>query len=66
METYIIKNMSNNREYEVYANKSSTFGTVACSEMCWFGNCVKVKIIKESTGRSKIFVKENGEIKEVR
>lgn len=65
METYVIKNMSNNREYDVYANKSSTFETVARSEMCWFSNGVKVKITKESSGRSKIFVKENGEIKEV-
>lgn len=66
METYIIKNMSNNREYSVYANKSSTFEIVARSEMCWFSNDMKIKITKESTGRSKIFVRENGEIKEVR
>ena len=65
METYIIKNMSNNREYSVYANQSSTFEIVARSEMCWFSNGMKIKITKESTGRSKIFVKENGEIKEV-
>lgn len=64
METYIIKNMSNNREYSVYANKSSTFEIVARSEMCWFSDGMKVKITKESTGRSKVFVKENGEIKE--
>ena len=65
METYIIKNMSNNREYSVYANKSSTFKMVARSEMCWFSDGVKVKITKEATGHSKVFTRENGEIKEI-